>query len=71
MKKLGLFLVSLALFCFVALNACKSTTPKADEAHTEEVVEEVVDTAAVADTAAVSEADSVEIEDEAVEEAHE
>ncbi|NBC84169.1 MAG: hypothetical protein GVY19_12445 [Bacteroidetes bacterium] len=69
MKKLGLFLVSLSLFCLAAFNACKGTTEQADDAGSDEMeaVEEAVDTAAVEE----AEMDTTMIDDEAVEEAAE
>jgi len=70
MKKVGLFLVSLSLFCLAAFNACKGTTESHDDSADVEAVEEAVDTAAVeeADTVAM---DTTVIEDAAVEEAAE
>lgn len=66
MKKLGLFLVSLSLFCLAAFNACKGTPDQSNEGSDEmDAIEEVeaMDTAAVEE----SEMDTTMIDEEAAE----
>lgn len=67
MKKLSFLLVVIALVGFISLNACKTSTPPAEEVTeeaveevTEEVIEEVADTTEIA----VVEEEEVEVVEE-------
>ncbi len=59
MKKLSFLFVAFALVGFISLNACKSTTPPAEE-PAEEVVEEVEMVEEVPDSVVAVDEDVVE-----------